>query len=281
MLKECPICKKKVKQINARHIKKCFGDDKEYKFKYIIHNYPKATKEEIYKLYKIEKWSIPMICNHFLMDIKSVCYLINFYGIKIRSIKETRQLKEYKERFEKTNIEKYGAKNPLSKNTVPYIKRNQTVLDKYGCENVFQRLDLFVENWGNLGKHSQISYLNKFLYDVLREMEIEFKPEFHIKYKADDGKIRWKKYDAKVKNVLIEVNGDYWHANPIKYKETQEFVFPGGEKITAKQIWNMDKYKEEIALANGYTMLTIWENDIKQNKDKVIENIKNYINRES
>lgn len=43
-----------------------------------------------------------------------------------------------KEKAQKTNIIKYGAENPLSKGTLPYSKRNETVKETYGVDNVFQ-----------------------------------------------------------------------------------------------------------------------------------------------
>ena len=269
-MKECPVCKS-LKRLNPKHIKKCFGVDRDYKFKYITHNNPEISHEVFHKLYVNEKWSITMLCNKYKLDIKSICYLLNYFKIIIRSIKETRQLSEYKERIEKTNIERFGSINPLSKGTVPFIQRNKTIVDKYDCENVFQRLDLFIDNWTNLGKHSKISSLNKKLYTILADLNIEYIPEFSLRYKTEDGKNRWKTYDVKIGNILIEVNGDYWHANPIKYTEDTIFNFPNS-KITAKEIWNLDKYKELIANQNNYTLLTIWENELKD-----IENVKQRI----
>ena len=43
-----------------------------------------------------------------------------------------------KEKAQKTNILKYGAENPLAKGTQPYNKRNETVKETYGVDNVFQ-----------------------------------------------------------------------------------------------------------------------------------------------
>lgn len=278
-MKECPICRQKVKQLNPRHIKKCFGSNPEYKALYIKHNFPEATKEALTQMYSIEKWSTNMIRDHFSMDLKSVCYLLNYYNIPVRTIKETRSLREYKERFSSTNIQRYGAINPLSKGTSPYKKRNQTVFDRYGCENVFQRLDLFIENWSNsLGKRSKISSLNRKLYEVLDEMKMPYKPEYAIKYRCEDGKDRWKSYDAKIGNLLIEVNGDYWHANPNKYDENAEFIFPKS-KVTAKDIWDLDKYKKQIAEQHGYDVLTIWESEFKENIDDVKQRIKDQIDQ--
>jgi len=277
-MKECPVCEKKVKQLNPRHIKNCFGNDPDYKYRYIIHNFPKASREEIFRLYEVEKWSTNMIKDHFSMDLKSVCYLLQYYNIPIRSIKDTRSLVEYKERISTTNVQRYGAVNPLSKDTEPFRKRNQTVQDKYGCENVFQRLDLFIENWSSFGKASKISSLNKKLYELLEELNIKFKPEHSISYYDESGKKRWKSYDALVGNLLIEVNGDYWHANPSKYNEDDVFQFPKS-LVTAKEIWALDIYKKKIAVLHGYDLMTIWESELQENIDYVKQKLKNKVNQ--
>lgn len=45
---------------------------------------------------------------------------------------------DIKEKAQNTNREKYGSENPLSKGTVAYNKRNETVKKIYGVNNVFQ-----------------------------------------------------------------------------------------------------------------------------------------------
>ena len=45
---------------------------------------------------------------------------------------------DIKEKARNTNLVKYGAENPLSKGTTAYIKRNKTVKEVYGVDNVFQ-----------------------------------------------------------------------------------------------------------------------------------------------
>lgn len=45
---------------------------------------------------------------------------------------------DIKEKARNTNLIKYGAENPLSKGTTAYIKRNRTVKEVYGVDNVFQ-----------------------------------------------------------------------------------------------------------------------------------------------
>lgn len=63
---------------------------------------------------------------------------------------------------------------------------------------------------------------------------------------------------VKDKNILIEVQGDYWHANPKIYKKGPIF------KSQKEKVKN-DKLKARLAKAKGYTILYIWESDIKQN----------------
>jgi very-short-patch-repair endonuclease len=62
-------------------------------------------------------------------------------------------------------------------------------------------------------------------------------------------------------NLIIECDGDYWHCNPIKYKE--EYVV-GPKKLSAKQIWEHDEIKNQKYIVRGYNLLRLWENDIKR-----------------
>ena len=145
------------------------------------------------------------------------------------------------------------------------------------------------ESNGSLNENSEIFISDKRFQDldslkddILKNITPainDFLARQGIKYKSPDGLTRWKKYDAKVGNLLIEVNGDYWHANPKKYNPSDEFVFPGNNKITALHIWELDKYKKEIAIQNGYSFLDIWESEINQSKDEVIKKVKDHIYR--
>ena len=49
-------------------------------------------------------------------------------------------------------------------------------------------------------------------------------------------------YD-KTKNLVIEFLGDYWHANPLLYKEDDKFI-RSNKPVTAKQIWKADKFRK-------------------------------------
>jgi very-short-patch-repair endonuclease len=61
-------------------------------------------------------------------------------------------------------------------------------------------------------------------------------------------------------NLIIECDGDYWHANPKFYPEPAEWQI---ERIA------IDQEKNEIAKNNGYRIVRFWEDDILNNFDHV------------
>ena len=64
-------------------------------------------------------------------------------------------------------------------------------------------------------------------------------------------------------NLVIEADGDYWHANPIKYSNPSE--------QQKKQI-EKDKIRTKELKEKGYQVLRLWENEIK---DMSIDDFKN------
>ena len=88
-----------------------------------------------------------------------------------------------------------------------------------------------------------------------------------------------KYYDFKIGNTIIELNGDFWHANPNKYSEFDILNFPGGYK-SAKEIWDKDLEKKNLALNNGYKIYYFWENQINNLEfwEKLVKFFENYAN---
>jgi len=77
-------------------------------------------------------------------------------------------------------------------------------------------------------------------------------------------------------NKIIEVNGDFWHANPEMYKADEiinEHLLP----IKAKDKWKSDKLRKEYLISKGYDVIEIWENDWLNNKDEQINRINNFL----
>jgi G:T-mismatch repair DNA endonuclease (very short patch repair protein) len=67
-------------------------------------------------------------------------------------------------------------------------------------------------------------------------------------------------YDFRIKktNILVEVHGDYWHANPNIYNEAE---------LNDRQKFKIEQDKKKLLYAeeHGYKIMYIWEQDIKNN----------------
>ena len=77
--------------------------------------------------------------------------------------------------------------------------------------------------------------------------------------------------------VIIEYYGDYWHANPKKYKAT-DIVH---HNLIAQNIWDHDKSRNQALEDKGYTIYIIWESDYDKNKKLILENFDNLLNWET
>ena len=99
-----------------------------------------------------------------------------------------------------------------------------------------------------------------FARDFLDKLGLEYEYQFEAR---DIGRF----YDFKCGNVLIEIDGDYYHANPLLFEN---------DKLNSMQKRNkrIDEYKDRWALLNGYPILRIWEHDIRNNPEKVMKILK-------
>jgi G:T-mismatch repair DNA endonuclease (very short patch repair protein) len=121
---------------------------------------------------------------------------------------------------------------------------------------------------GDIGKKQyKPSKLEKTFTNILEILDISYQTSFYAKeIKAF--------YDIFLPchNILIEVDGDFWHCNPVKY--------PNGptNKCQTKNL-ERDKEKNQWALENGYKLLRFWEEDINNNIKEVkrilMENLSN------
>jgi very-short-patch-repair endonuclease len=71
-------------------------------------------------------------------------------------------------------------------------------------------------------------------------------------------------------NILIEVDGDFYHCNPKKYKEP---IYES-QLVTIKN----DALKNQIAKDHGVTLLRFWETDINERPFWVVQQLFTYIN---
>lgn len=111
-----------------------------------------------------------------------------------------------------------------------------------------------------------MNYVEFILGSVLNTLNIKWVYEFDFKF---GNKIYVPDFYIPDLNIVIECYGDYWHANPIIYKS--ESVMFG--KIPINDIWKKDVIRKKSFEDSGYTFLSFWESDIKNNINKIKEEI--------
>lgn len=75
-------------------------------------------------------------------------------------------------------------------------------------------------------------------------------------------------YDIKYENKVIEIYGDYWHANPKIYAPDW---FNYCRSNTALQMWQQDEYRTNLIKSRGYDLLIVWESDYNADKEGTIQ----------
>lgn len=99
--------------------------------------------------------------------------------------------------------------------------------------------------------------------NILDEMKIKYKNEYQMDYYSMDN------YLCEY-NLIIEVMGDFWHCNPIKYKSVEKDIQKKRvPKDKAKHTFIKNKYNIEI--------LYLWETDIYNNFELCENLIAEYI----
>jgi len=102
--------------------------------------------------------------------------------------------------------------------------------------------------------HRKMNKLEKIVADFLDKNNIRYIFQFFIN---QDGIC--KSYDFKIKDkpIIIEVDGDFWHGH-------KNNINNGRVWKNYKNVQSNDKLKNKIAKSNGYSIIRIWESEIKK-----------------
>ena len=99
--------------------------------------------------------------------------------------------------------------------------------------------------------------------------------KLHINYRIEE-LVKYYKIDTYLIdfNLGIEINGDFWHCSPIRYKDNicYERQLKGISRDKAKNTYVEKKY--------GYKILYLWESDIDKQLDVCEKLILEYIKKE-
>lgn len=154
------LCGKELVLVHKMHYNKCCSKDmsyKEFKYQVYIKNFPELTYENLYDLYVNKNYTLPMFKKEFGCNYKTLQFILTYYGIKQRTIKESINLESVRNKCKETCLERYGVDNPTRKDTPAYLKREQTILERYGSTNIFssksfmnemKKDDIWLERFG-------------------------------------------------------------------------------------------------------------------------------------
>lgn len=310
----CPFTDKEVKYDSGytkATCKRTGMSTEEVRYKVLLFNYPEiSTYESIYNNYVNQELSIPTIAKRYNIKWGHVQSLLKYHKINPRSIKDAANTKTCRLQYVKTCQDTYGVDN-ISQIKEVKDKKAASFIKNYGVDNIWkckkyyewlntymickfgqkritnaQKISAFQKNcWKNLDEESKAKRIKNMLSSLNSgchsKLETEFSlilEEFNITYERSFWLCK-KQFDYRIKDtkILIEINGDFWHANPKKYNDGDLLNFPGG-KTVAKDIWNKDKKKKELAKKHGYHVITIWEDEIKKklHYEILFNEIKNY-----
>ncbi len=74
-------------------------------------------------------------------------------------------------------------------------------------------------------------------------------------------------------NKVIEFNGDFWHANPLKNKPDDKI----GGWTKVKDIWLHEELRIKFLKRQNYKVLVVWEAEYTEDKEKVLEKCYNFL----
>lgn len=212
-------------------------------------------------LYMIQEYSLPDFKEQFGLPYNQTALLLKYHNIPKRNISDSKKTKRVKQKVETTNVERFGyvnaSQSPIIKN-----KKKNTFLNNYGVDNIFKNENF--KKYQRQRASGKPSALEHRIATTLMDMGIGFTSQKWLNFKCYDFKLTGTK-------ILLEINGDYWHANPLIYKEDELISYPGGALI-ASAVWARDTIKVENATKYGYNVITIWESEMMQDLPTLILN---------
>lgn len=128
----------------------------------------------------------------------------------------------------------------------------QRWVEKYGYDIAIQK-QLEWQSKNVLPNRSKYTKIELVTAAALRDAGYDVITQFHLSgYYCDI-------FVPQLK-LIVEVNGDYWHANPRNFKADDVI---GRKQMIASQIWERDAKKLNDLKASGYNVVVVWEKDLK------------------
>ena len=104
----------------------------------------------------------------------------------------------------------------------------------------------------------RVSAAEREIYRNLAQMGLDVRAQYHI-----PGASFFYDFFLPAHGLIIEYQGDYWHANPVKYKPGTRLSIQNVGVVAVEDIWKRDKRKRECAEYYGFRVQYVWESDYK------------------
>lgn len=157
-------------------------------------------------------------------------------------------------------------------------------------ENIMRRRNCTEEEAANIlvkmhrGGNASASKKSQKFIEAIDEIITDLYPDVNTYYFNKHGK-EFIIYDKKFRkarqydyvitspiNIIIEYDGDYWHANPQKYKPRDMI-----RGLIAEEIWALDEHKNSLAESRGFEIIRVWESDVSKDFDRMVDKVVQYI----
>lgn len=294
---KCPICEQHVKQITLSHAKR-HGFD---------------TAQELKERYNMSKVS----CSKVIESVSGKNNPGFQHGGKFSKFSEN-FIHGYDENWHKEWAEKHSEfrneNKALFKTNIEYwiaecdgdveqaqeqylkfqVRDKDYFVDKYGEEEgVFrhrQKIERWIDTIHNKSEEEILdincrkvrksntfySKAEKELFEAIKIYYPAITDQFALPVDNDRYNKQAYLYDMCYENKIIEYHGDFWHSNPSLFDSTHHCPYT---KRPQQEIHDKDADKKRIANKHGYEVLVVWENDYKQDKQKVIDECLNFLNK--
>lgn len=112
-----------------------------------------------------------------------------------------------------------------------------------------------------------VSKLESIFEVYLKELKIDYIRQFRLR---NSGILYFYDFYIPSINLVVEVDGDYWHINPnlYSYSEMPSYI---------QDYKKIEIEKEAYLIQNGYNIIRFWEYDIKHNLNDVIKRLQDAI----
>lgn len=131
---------------------------------------------------------------------------------------------------------------------------------------------------------SEVDSILKLKSPQYQSLSVYFAPknkEF-CKYDENSKRVYFYDYAVPAAKIIVEYNGDLFHANPQIYAHTDVPAFRGNV-LPASEIWARDAVKRKVAESHSFDVIYVWEKDVITNRsleiNKVVNEIYNRIHK--